>query len=306
MTHLRMWFAHHAQAAGNSLLALCRKPISTVMTVLVIAIALVLPALFWVITDNMARLTVNWQQGGHVSLYLKASLAREAETALLERVQTTVGVGHADLTTPAEGLLELQKQEGMKDIMRYLPENPLPAVIEVLPALDVNTPAKLEQLHLLLKSYPGVEQAKLDMQWVSRLHAILSLTAKCTEGLMVLLSVAVLLIIGNTVRLALHHRYEEIRVSKLVGAKDSYILRPFLYSGVWYGMAGAILAVGLVDLFLYRLTWVVAQLVSVYDIHYAFIGLSCEQMILLLFSAIFLGWFGAWLSVKRELSGIEP
>jgi cell division transport system permease protein len=157
-----------------------------------------------------------------------------------------------------------------------------------------------------LKDIPEVEQAKLDVQWVKRLNAILGFTATIAHGLMLLLAMAVLLIVGNTLRLAIQNRHEEIQVLKLIGATDPFIIRPFLYSGIWYGLAGAILAVVLVNLFLFSLAMAANQLASVYQMHYPIIGLSLVQGILLLIVAASLGWLGARLSVKRQLASIEP
>lgn len=306
LTKMRAWLLYHVQAGLASLNYLCRQPLATTMTVLVIAVSLVLPALFWVLTDNMGRLTLNWQQGGHISLYLKSPIQSVDELALLLRVRETAGVGHADLKSSAEGLLELQKQEGMQDIMRYLPENPLPSLIDVVPALDVNTPEKLKQLYMQLKSYPYIEQAKIDMQWANRLHAMVNFIANLARGLMIILAVAVVLIVGNTMRLAVLNQNEEIKVLKLIGAKNSFIIRPFIYAGVWYGLAGAIVAVLLVNIFMLSLTLVTNQLAALYQMHYSLAGLSMRQMGLIVLSAIILGWIGASLSVRRQLTVIEP
>ena len=306
LTNIRTMLGFHLQAALASLNSFCRKPFATMITILVIAITLALPALFWVLTDNMKQLTMNWQRGGHLSLYLKLPLSPQDGAALLLRVRGTVGVGHATLISSAEGLVELQQQEGMQDIMRYLPDNPLPAVIDVVPSLDFNTPEKLNQLYLQLKSYPHVEQAKLDMQWVSRLQAVIGFTAKVAQGLMILLASAVVLIIGNTLRLAIHNRYEEIQVLKIIGAKHSFIVRPYLYLGIWYGLAGSICAVLLVNIFMLSLTLVANQLAAVYQMHSSLVGLSLRQVLLLVLSAIVLSWLGAYVSVNRQLAAIEP
>ena len=153
LTKLRVRLAFHVDAALTSLRGLFHKPLATTMTIVVIAITLALPALFWVLTDNLSQLTVNWQRGGHITLYLKVPLSTAEEIALLDRVRSTDGVGHASLKSSAEGLAELQAQEGMEDIMRFLPENPLPALIEVVPALSIDTPEKLEHLYNLLIVY---------------------------------------------------------------------------------------------------------------------------------------------------------
>jgi cell division transport system permease protein len=300
------YLVFHFHAAITSLNFLCRRPLATGMTIVVIAITLALPTLFWVFNDNLAQLTANWQRGGHISLYLKMPIAAKDEISFLDHIRQTAGVGHATLKTAAEGLAELETQEGMQEIRRYLPENPLPTVIEVVPALDINTPAKLEQLYAQLKTNPQVDQAKLDMQWIERLHAILGFVAKTAHGLMLLLALAVVLIIGNTLRLAIHNRHEEIQVLKLIGATDPYIIRPFLYSGIWYGFGGAILAVLFVNIFILSLVLAVNQLAEVYQMHYSILGLTFRQILLLIGSAIFLGWLGARLSVKSQLASIEP
>lgn len=306
LNKLRSLISYHLQAASTSLNLLCRRPLATMMTVVVIAIALTLPALFWVFTDNLEQLTVGWQRGGHISLYLKPSLSTADEAAFLDRVRVAEGVGHVTLKSPAEGLTELQQQEGMHDIMRYLPENPLPAVVEVVPVLAVNTPLQIDQLFNRLKAYPEVEQAKIDMQWINRLHAILSFVSKTAHALMALLASAVVLVVGNTLRLAIHNRHEEIQVLKLIGATDPYIIRPFLYSGIWYSLAGAILALLFVNIFMLSLVVAVRQLASAYQMHYPIMGLSVKQAYLLVFVSTILGWLGARLSVKRQLASIEP
>lgn len=303
---LKGLIAYHRHAAWMSVNTLCRQPLATSMTVLVIAVSLVLPAFFWMLADNMSRLAENWQSSGHISIYLKSPLSPADESAMLMRVRETSGVGQVTLRSAAEGLAELQQQEGMQDVMRYLPDNPLPAVMDVIPALDINTPEKMEQLYLQLKSYPHVEDVKLDMQWVNRLHAILHFVHQVAQGLLLLLASAVILIVGNTMRFAIHKRNEEIKVLKLIGAKDAYILRPFLYTGVLYGLAGALLAVLLIQVLMFILTLVVNPLAAAYQMHFALVGLSFYQVLWMILAAVFLGWFGASVSVRRQLASIEP
>jgi len=306
LANLRSWFAFHVSAAFISLRSLGQKPIATIMTVMVIAITLVLPALFWVATDNLTQLTKNWQHGGNISLYLKTKLTKTEQEKILLEVRKVRGVSAATFKSPEEGLLELKQQEGMEDVLKYLPDNPLPAVIDVVPTIDVNSKEKLQKLYVELKSYPQVEQAKLDIQWVSRLQAILQFVTTLAHSFIILLALVVILIIGNSLRAAVHSRKEEIQVLKLIGAKDSYIVRPFLYAGIWYGLIGAILAVLLLNIFLLSLTIVVSQVAASYQMHYELLGLSLRQISWLLILAIILGWLGARVSVKRQLAIIEP
>lgn len=302
----RSILTHHMDALKRSFGVLIKKPLSTLMTVLVIAITLTLPALFWTFSDNIKSLTQSWQQSGHISLYLNKSISVAEQAELLGRVKTTEGVMDASLKSSDDGLLELQQQEGMQDIMQYLSENPLPAVIDVVLQPTIDTSEKLDSLCAVLRAYPQVEQVKLDMQWMSRLQTILHLITNLAQGLMILLALAVILIIGNTLRLAIHHRQNEIKVLKLVGATDAFITRPFLYLGILYGFAGAILAICFVSVFMFRLEWAIDKLATAYQMHYPLQGLSARQIMLLLFTAMILGWLSARLSVKRQLAAIEP
>lgn len=306
LNKIRARMSYHLQAATTSFNALCRRPLATLSTVVVIAIALTLPTLFWVFTDNLGRLTVDWQHGGHLSLYLKTPLTVAQQNEVLTTVRTVNGVGHASLKTPTEGLAELQQQEGMHDIMHYLPENPLPPVIDVVPTVTTNTPLLMDQLHARLKALPEVEEAKLDIQWITRLHAMLGFASKAAHALMVLLSLAVVLIVGNTLRLAIHNRHEEIQVLKLIGATDAYITRPFLYSGIWYGLAGAIVAVLMVNIFMLSIAVGIQEIAAAYQMRYPMLGLTVKQAYSIVGIALFLGWLGARVSVKRQLSAIEP
>lgn len=303
---LQAQFACHLQAAINSFNFLCKRPLAALTTAIVIAVALALPALFWVFTDNLSHLTIDWQRGGHISLYLKSSLPVHEEAPLIKQVESMEGVGDVMFKSNKEGLLELQQQEGMEDIMRYLPENPLPAVLDVVPSSAIDTPVKLKELFDRLHALPQIEQAKLDMEWIGRLHAVLSFVAKIAHGLMILLGFAVILIVGNTLRLTIYNRHEEIQLLKLIGASDAFIIRPFLYSGIWYGLVGAIVAVLLVNVFMFSVSIALQELASVYQMHYALAGLSVQQAYTIVLLSVALGWIGARVSVKRQLASIEP
>ncbi len=295
---LRKRLAYHLQAGLGSVRALRSKPFATLMTVMVISISLALPALFQVVVNNLQQLDGNWQRGSHISLYLDGTLSSTDAAGLFEKVRTTPGVGTAQLKSSADGLAELQQQEGMQDIMQYLPENPLPTVIDVIPAQDVSSSDAMNNLYQSLKSYPHVAQAKFDMQWVSRLYALLDIASRIGDALMVLLAAGVVLIIGNTLRMAILNRHEEIQVLKFIGASHSYIIRPFLYIGVFYGAAGALLAMLLVHIMTLSLSVLVDQLAETYQMHYVLMGLSSEQGVMLLLLAMGLGWIGARVSVR--------
>ncbi len=303
---LRTRLAFHVDASSSSFRFLKSKPLATLMTVVVIALTLTLPALFWIFTENFQQLSGDWQRGGHIALYLDSSIPAD-DLAVLERVRATPDVAEASLRSPAEGLAELQQQDGMQDIMQYLPENPLPAVIDVIPAPNVNTVEKSDELYQQLKAYPHVEQARFDLQWVSRFYLLRDIASKIARGTMILLASAVVIIIGNILRMAIHNRYEETHVLTFIGAGNSYIIRPFLYLGIFYGVAGAVMAMAFVHIITLSLASLIDQLAQTYEMHYVFVGLSLEQALLLLLSAMTLGWIGARLSVSSlRRFGMQP
>lgn len=299
------WLHRHLQASLYSLRVMFAKPLSLLVTVGVIAVALTIPTLFWMLSQNLQAVTSEWQHKAQLSIYLTMPMEDAQMRQTLQAVQQVSGVASATLKTPSESLKALETQEGMEDIMRYLPSNPLPAIIEVVPVATDATPLNMKQLVVHLKALPGVEQVKYDLDWIKRLHAILGLVRVLVTGMMLLLASGVLLIIGNTLRLALNQRVEEIRVLKLIGATHAYIMRPFLYLGLWYGVFGALASIFLVNVFLLSLSGALDRLVAIYQMHYPSIGLGVmEAYGLVLFSAG-LGWCAAQGFVRRQLASIE-
>ncbi len=306
LAHTSKWIVHHSQAASASLSALCRKPLATLMIILVLATVLTIPLLFWIFSNNLKQVAHSWPQTGRIALYLHPALSTSDIEAFFNQLKSRAEIGSISLISASQGLTELQKQEGMQDILHYLPENPLPAVIDIVPALALNTPDKIDQFFSELRAYPQVEQAKLDRQWVNKLYALLSFTRKIAHVVMSFLTLAVIFIISTTLRLAIQKHHDEIKVLKLIGATDSFIARPFLYSGIWYSMGGVLLAIILINFFLLFLAISGKELLLAYHISFPFIGLSTKHICIIIMEAVLLGWLGANFSVKRHLVAIEP
>ncbi|MCX7115404.1 MAG: permease-like cell division protein FtsX [Gammaproteobacteria bacterium] len=305
LARLRVIVARHMQAAAYSFLVLRQQLFSTLMTTLVIAVALTLPTLFGIMGDNLKLMSHGWKENNHISLYLKMKAGPTEVAQTLKAVQAILGVERVALQTPEQGLKELEKQDGMQDVMQYLPENPLPAMIDVVPNASYDTPQKLQQLESRLKMLPFVEQVKLDMEWIQRLYTLLLLVKTMIQGITVLLAAAVILIIGNTLRLSFLHRQEELLVLKLVGATDAYIMRPFLYLGMWYGVLGALVAILFVTFFLFHISHAAQLVVSTYQLGLSFIGLTIKQSYCLVLFSGMLGWVASQCFVRTKLASIE-
>lgn len=295
----------HVQTACQSLHVLCHKPWAALVTVMVIAITLTLPTLFWIVTQGLQTLTRGWQSNGHITLYMKPSFVGTQQTEFIKQLRAMDGIGEVTFKSAAEGLAELEQQEGMQGVRQLLQVNPLPAIIEISPQNIMDSPEKLEKLMQSLQTLPPVDQAKLDLQWINRLHALLHLTRSFANGLLTLLAFSVVFIIGNTLRLAVQNRREEIQVLKLLGASDAFILRPFLYTGMWFGFIGAVFAILLVNLFVLNLKFAFDRVIEAYQMHFPVFGLSVGQACGLLGVAVSLGWLGARLAVNRQLALIQ-
>ncbi len=303
--NVRAKFNFHKQALRQSLIFLSKGRFSTLMTIVVLVMTLVLSALSWILTDNIDKIMTNWKRSEHISLYLDKSVSAQEQSSLLARIQATPGVGEADLKSPEQGLATLQMQEGMQDVMQYLSENPLPAVIDIVPASTIDSVEKIQVLFQTLQNYPHIEQAKLDMEWVNRLFGFFIFITKLAQTLVVFLLLSVVLIIGNTLRLIIQEYQQEIEILQLVGAGDAYIMRPFLYLGIWYGLIAASIATLCVHLFIYSLGTHVNKLFSIYELSFTLSSLSFFQTSLLISCSIFMGWISARLSVIQRVKQLK-
>ena len=299
---LSAWLGHHRQVAGESLRRLAREPLGNLLTWLVIGIAAALPAGLFVATQNLERLAGSWAGSARISVYLKDSVDDATGHTLAERWRTLPGVAGVNFISREQALAEFRQLAGLDQALAQLEKNPLPAVVEITPADSAASPEGADALRRQLAADPSVELAELDLAWLERLRGLLSLAQRMALGLAGLLALGVLLVIANTIRLAIEARREEILVIKLVGGTDAFVRRPFLYTGFWYGLGGGLVAWGLVALGLAALNGPVTQLAGLYNSGFRLSGLTLADAGLLLFLTAELGWLGAWVAATRHLS----
>lgn len=299
------WFLHHQLVAAETLLRLLAKPASSLMTWLVVAIALTLPGALWMAVNNLEQLSGSFQESGRITLYLVEKASDSDARSLGERIRGLSNVETVHYISRDDALAEFSEHSGLGDALALLPDNPLPAALVVEPPLGLEALA-LGKLLEQLQSYELVEAAQLDMAWLERLRAILDLSQRLVWVLGGLLALAILLVVGNTIRLAIAARVDEIRVCKLVGATDAWVRRPFLYTGLWFGMVGGLLSWLMLVLLWLILEGPVAELARLYGSGFSLQPLGAGAALMLLLSAMLLGWAGAWWSVSRHLDEIEP
>lgn len=298
------WRHHHGDSLRDALGRMRAAPTSTLMIVLVIAIALALPSGLAVLLNNARSLTSGWDGDAHLSVFLKMDVNEDQQRDLAKQWGLLADVDHTSVVTPQQGLQEFKAQSGFGNALEALPDNPLPPVIVVYP--NTGDPAALQALQHKLAALPQVDNAQLDIAWVKRLHAILELLHRVIGVLTLGLAIAVVLVVVNTIRLAIESRREEIVVMKIVGGTDGFVRRPFLYGGFCYGFAGGILALILVAVALWWLGGPINELLNLYNSAHSLTGMDASTVVVLpLFSGI-LGLLGAWLAVSRHLGDIEP
>ncbi|WP_024951215.1 permease-like cell division protein FtsX [Cobetia crustatorum] len=300
----RSWLSHHGAMARDSARRLLVTPIASLLTMLAIAIALTLPAALWLALDSARLLDNELNDSAQLTLYLDTSVSEGRALDLADRLRDEQGIGGVRLITAAEGMEEFAQALDLKRSLSLLDNNPLPASIMITP-VDT-TPESVHQLATRLESEPGVESARLDLAWLERLRQLGELGQKVTLGLAVLFGLGVLLVVGNTIRLSVESRRQEIEVVTLIGATHAFVRRPFLYSGAWYGLGGGLLACGILALGGSWLAAPVTGLVQSYGGNYVLPSLGLSGGAALLFSSTILGWVGAWFAVGRHLASISP
>jgi cell division transport system permease protein len=301
---IRAWSRDHLRVAVTSLGRLYRNAGTSLMTAAVIGISLSLPAAMQVLIGNAQTLSGSWEGAARISVYLKASVTDAAARAFADKLRGTTGVADVQYISADQALAEFKQLSGFGDALAVLDKNPIPAVLMIHPT--DGSPEGAAALEHSLAGLPEVDQVRLDLQWLKRLSAILDIVRRVTEILAALLGLAVVLVVGNTIRLEIGGRRTEIEVSKLLGATDGFIRRPFLYHGAWYGLAGGLLACILVGVAVVLVEGPVGQLAGLYGSAFTLQGLGFGGTLALVGAGALLGWAGSWLAVARHLRAIEP
>jgi cell division transport system permease protein len=304
--NLHNYFLRHLQVLLYSLGQLWRTPAASTMTVLVIGIALALPAGLYVLLKNVEQVSSQWDEASQISLFLHHKTPDNRGKQLAEQLLSWPDINAVSYQSSQQSLEEFRRLSGLDDLLDTLPSNPLPPVIVIQPTASQHEAEVLNSLLDRLQNMQEVELAQLDMEWLQRLRTINETGERGISILAILLSLSVLLVIGNTIRLAILNRQAEIKVIKLVGGTNAFVRRPFLYTGFWYGLLGGVIAWITLLLTLVTINGPVNRLASLYDSQFALNWLAGQMFIALPLFGTLLGVLGAWLAVGRHLNEIEP
>jgi cell division transport system permease protein len=301
---LHHYSALHAQSFAGAVDRLARQPFATAMTVLVIAVALALPAGLRVLVGNVAALTGDWQGAADFSAYLAADVGDERAREIADEIERRDDVENVRLVSSDDALEDFRARSGLGGALDALDHNPLPHTLVVRPASGAA--GDLESIAAALAAHAEVDMVQLDTEWVARLRAMLALAARVVDVATAVLGVGVVLVIGNTIRLEILNRAAEIEVVKLVGGTDAFIRRPFLYLGLCYGAGGAVAAAAVIEVALTLLSGPTSTLAALYGSDFRLAGLDLHEGGILLGGGALLGLAGAALATARHLRAIEP
>lgn len=299
------WALRHVSTLIGSFGRLARQPFATFLTVLVIAVTLALPAALHLVIKNARSLSDGWQNALDFSLYLTDHASKVDADNLGNLISQRADVESVRVISADEALEEFKAGSGFGDALDYLQDNPLPHTLVIRPAA-ANTEATLTLLHEELGNLPEIEVVQVDSDWVQRFLAILDIVQRAIGIGGVLLGAAIVIIIGNTIRLDIENRREEIEVTKLIGASNGFVRRPFLYSGFWYGLLGGTLALALIAYGLYALREPVVRLSGLYGSRYEILALGFNESVMIVGAGVLLGLTGSWLAAARHMRRIEP
>jgi len=307
LSQLKEFFIRHFQVFFYSLGLLSLTPLATLMTAAALGIALALPAGLYVVLDQAEKLSSDFDTISQISLFMKKELTEQQVKTLKQQLEALPAIAQVKHINRQAALEEFKTSSGFGDALKGLTQNPLPHLLVIYPSMTHHSAEQIDKLVKQLKTIKQVDLVQIDIQWLKRLYAIIHIAQRGVLIIASLLALAVLLIVGNTIRLAIENRRNEIVVMKLIGGTDSFIRRPFLYTGFWYGLFGSFIAIILVNASLLIINDPLANLSSLYGDNLFSLGLmGVSSSLTLLGSGCLLGLLGARMAVGKHLKDIEP
>lgn len=306
---MRSYFIRHMQVLISTVGDMARMPISTINTILIIAITLLLPSLLYVIIKSSNALSESWQGRPQISIFMHKELSESEARLIFQEIQLHPAIELAEFVTPKQALEEyrlLSQSVSLAQELAFLGKNPLPASIVLMPRKAAAKPEALTELKNQLSKIEGIDTIRLDLDWTKRFNAILAVITRAGILLSALLALGLVLITGNTIKLLIYNRRDEIEITKLVGGTDSFVRRPFLYYGMLFGFLGSVVALILLLIASMLVEQPLRQLASLYQRQSLLYSIQAWEIFSLVFIGSILGWLAARWSVAQHLWKIKP
>lgn len=303
---VQSYLDNHRKVLRSTLRAQRKAPLASLFTCSVIGVALVLPVLLALLLNNLQAVNLGWDGSAQITLFFVDETDEQTASAWAQQLEKRANITAVTFIDRDRALAEFTTAMDMASTLDYLDENPLPHSAIVTPHSSLKSLADLQALEQQLAQTDLIDSSVLDVLWLQRLQALTAFMERSVWLIATMLALAVILILGNTIRLAIESRREEIIVLKLVGGTNAFVCRPFLYLGCFFGLGGSVIAILLAQLVMSLLNAPIRALAQSYQSQYELSGLTFESTLFVLLMGVLLGWVGAWLAVRRHLSDIEP
>lgn len=298
---LTAYFIAHLRNCISCLGILWREPWNSILTIMVIGIALALPTGLLTLLTNVQQLNNQWQHDIQILVFFTTTTPEQLIVNKQQALQQSNAITTIKYLSPAQALAEFEQYTGQENLLAYLTSNPLPPTMTLY--LQPKTPTQeLEKIIANINSWPEVTKVQLDQTWLQRLNALLKLGKRLVTIITIVLAMAVFIIICNTIRVDIEKKQNRIIISKLIGATDAFIRREFLYFGFWYGLLGSMITWIIVTISGSLLKGPTQQLAMLYQSNFTLTLLTGKNTMLLFLLAIILGISGAWLAVHKYLA----
>jgi len=300
---MKQWLNQHQQALQIVLTRMRHHMLATLLMFCVMGVTLCLPSILYVIVDNLNRLAGDIKDEPQISLFLKQDIKADITNDIEQKLRAHPAIKTYRFVSKESAWQDLQANSTDAEIARNLEKNPLPDAYFVTPK-NIE-PMAIEALQQEMQQWPGVEIAQADANWLKRLYSVLELGKKAILALVILLGFALVAIIGNTIRLQILTQREEIEVSRLIGATDRFIRRPFLYAGAIYGLGGGLVATLFLASVISLFNSSVTEIAASYGSHFYLALPDLATSLMMIVSALSLGWIGSYIAVGRALSKLN-
>ncbi len=303
---LQSYVDNHRKVLRSTLHSQTSKPLASLFTCSVIGIALVLPTILALLLINLQQVNLGWDGSAQITLFVEDNVPGNKAKDWAQQLEKRANIEQVTFIDQETALVEFSAVLNIEDTLSYLDSNPLPHSIIVTPHRSLRTLEDLQALEQQLAGSDLIANSMLDVVWLQRLQALTSFLERSVWLIAGMLALAVILILGNTIRLAIENRRDEIIVLKLVGGTNAFVCRPFLYLGCFFGVGGSLIAIFLAHIVIALLNGPIRALAQSYQSQYELSGLGFESTLFLLMIGGSLGWLGAWLAVRRHMHDIEP
>ena len=284
---------------------LLQRKFATALTVLVIAVSLTIPTVSYLLWKNIHQATTQFSPESELTLYLHKNLSDEDANLVVEKIRQQEGVASLNYISRQESLKEFRTWSGFGEELDILDDNPLPAVVMIKPSAEFQASQKRDELRTNLNKIKGVQEVRMDNDWLEKLTALSWLVAHVALFCAILMAVAVFLVIGNSIRADVYSSQARIEVMKLLGATDQFILRPFVYTGIIYALLGGLLACLLSALLIGYFSSAVKYVTDIFAVQFELNGLGFGEFLFLLVCCVIMGDIGAWLSATRYIALVD-